>query len=87
MEVNISNFINNLPFGRDTSSFTMKDVLRFISQATNIIEAIEMGATCFFIDKDICATNFMIRDEKMMKLVVKNKEPIIPFVQKVNLSC
>jgi len=46
-----------------------------------------MGATCFFIDKDICATNFMIRDEKMMKLVVKNKEPIIPFVQKVNLSC
>uniref|UniRef100_A0A6U5DUL4 Uncharacterized protein n=2 Tax=Corethron hystrix TaxID=216773 RepID=A0A6U5DUL4_9STRA len=42
-----------------------------------------MGATCFFIDEDTCATNFMIRDAKMMKLVAKEKEPITPFVQKV----
>jgi predicted ABC-class ATPase len=35
------------------------------------------------VDEDTCATNFMIRDAKMMKLVAPNKEPITPFVQKV----
>lgn len=32
------------------------------------------------IDEDTCATNFMIRDNKMMQLVACDKEPITPFV-------
>jgi predicted ABC-class ATPase len=33
------------------------------------------------IDEDTCATNFMIRDDKMMQLVATDKEPITPFVR------
>ena len=32
---------------------------------------------------DTCATNFMIRDDKMMQLVAADKEPITPFVRTV----
>jgi predicted ABC-class ATPase len=35
------------------------------------------------VDEDTCATNFMIRDDKMMQLVAPEKEPITPFVRKV----
>ena len=35
------------------------------------------------MDEDTCATNFMIRDDKMMQLVAPDKEPITPFVRKV----
>lgn len=35
------------------------------------------------MDEDACATNFMIRDDKMMQLVAPDKEPITPFVRKV----
>lgn len=46
-----------------------------------IFQAIEAGADTLLVDEDTCATNFMIRDEKMMQLVAKEKEPITPFVQ------
>ena len=40
-----------------------------------------MGANALLIDEDTCATNFMIRDDKMMQLVAPEKEPITPFVR------
>jgi len=42
-----------------------------------------MGSKCLLLDEDTCATNFMIRDEKMIELVSPNKEPITPFIRKV----
>ncbi len=42
-----------------------------------------MGAKTLLIDEDTCATNFMIRDDKMMELVHKDNEPITPFLYKV----
>lgn len=42
-----------------------------------------MGAAALLVDEDTCATNFMIRDDKMMQLVAIDKEPITPFVRKV----
>eukprot|EP00980_Cylindrotheca_fusiformis_P003112 scaffold721_cov131-Cylindrotheca_fusiformis.AAC.2 len=42
-----------------------------------------MGADTLLIDEDTCATNFMIRDDKMMQLVAPEKEPITPFVNVV----
>jgi predicted ABC-class ATPase len=41
-----------------------------------------MGGDLLLIDEDTCATNFMIRDNKMMFLVAPEKEPITPFLQK-----
>lgn len=81
--VDISPFINNLPFGQDTRSFSTEDASGSTSQAANIIEALEMGAKLLLIDEDTSATNFMIRDVRMQALVAKEKEPITPFLDKV----
>eukprot|EP00928_Gymnodinium_smaydae_P047694 TRINITY_DN31846_c0_g1_i1.p1 TRINITY_DN31846_c0_g1~~TRINITY_DN31846_c0_g1_i1.p1 ORF type:complete len:648 (-),score=176.43 TRINITY_DN31846_c0_g1_i1:277-2220(-) len=77
----ISPFINNLPFSRDTSAFTTSDASGSTSQAANIVEALELGSECLLIDEDTCATNFMIRDSPMMELVAPDKEPITPFIK------
>ncbi len=82
-KVNISPFINNLPFGRDTVQFSTDDASGSTSQAANIVESLEMGISCLLIDEDTSATNFMIRDGRMQKLVAKEKEPITPFIDKV----
>jgi len=79
----ISPFINNLPFGKQTKQFSTGDASGSTSQAANIVEALEIGATTLLVDEDTCATNFMIRDEKMKALVAPDKEPITAFVCKV----
>src|SRR5450830_1860884 len=73
-KVNISPFISNLPFQKDTSAFSTDNASGSTSQAANIVEALEAGSKLLMIDEDSCATNFMIRDEKLQKLVPKEKE-------------
>jgi len=82
-KVDISPFINNLPFGKETDRFSSDDASGSTSQAANIMEALELGATLLLIDEDTSATNFMIRDHRMQELVAKSKEPITPFIDKV----
>jgi predicted ABC-class ATPase len=82
-KVNISPFINNLPLEKDTARFSTENASGSTSQAANIMEFLEMGAKVLLIDEDTSATNFMVRDERMQELVVKEKEPITPFVDKV----
>jgi predicted ABC-class ATPase len=79
----ISPFINNLPYGKDTVSFSTKNASGSTSQAAGIIEAIETGTTLLLLDEDTSATNFMIRDSRMQRLVQKAHEPITPFIDKV----
>lgn len=81
--VNISAFINQLPHQQQTTKFTTDNASGSTSQATNIMEALEAGASTLLIDEDTSATNFMIRDRRMQELVAKEKEPITPFVDKV----
>ncbi|SIS47042.1 ABC-ATPase domain-containing protein [Salimicrobium flavidum] len=81
--VDISSFIKNLPHGTDTSTFTTEDASGSTSQAANVVEALEVGAGALLIDEDTSATNFMIRDERMQELVAKEKEPITPFIDKI----
>jgi predicted ABC-class ATPase len=82
-KVNISPFITNLPFGKDTVRFSTDNASGSTSQAANIMEALEIGTQVLLIDEDTSATNFMVRDERMQELVTKAKEPITPFVDKV----
>ncbi len=82
-KVDISPFINNLPFGKNTSAFCTDDASGSTSQAANIIEALEIGTSLLLLDEDTSATNFMIRDARMQALVAKDKEPITPFVDKI----
>jgi len=82
-KADISPFIANLPFGRDTREFSSDDASGSTSQAANIMEYLEAGAQVLLIDEDTSATNFMIRDQRMQELVSKDKEPITPFIDKV----
>lgn len=84
-EVNISPFISNLPFSQNTSHFSSENASGSTSQAANIIEAVEMGTQLLLVDEDTSATNFMIRDARMQKLISKEKEPITPFIDQVKL--
>ncbi|NOZ53437.1 MAG: ABC-ATPase domain-containing protein [Gammaproteobacteria bacterium] len=81
--VNISPFIDRLPFGRNTQQFSTENASGSTSQAANIIEALECGAELLLIDEDTSATNFMIRDERMQALVSHDKEPITPLVFRI----
>lgn len=82
-KVNITPFINNLPNHKDTKAFTTENASGSTSQATNVIEALEAQSKVLLIDEDTSATNFMIRDSRMQKLVQKEKEPITPFIDQV----
>jgi predicted ABC-class ATPase len=55
--VNISPFINNLPYGQDTTAFSSDNASGSTSQAANIIEALELEASVLLIDEDTAATN------------------------------
>jgi predicted ABC-class ATPase len=81
--VGISPFINNLPFARSTDEFSTDDASGSTSQAANIIEALEIGTKTLIFDEDTCATNFMMRDNKMAALVSNFSEPITPFISRV----
>ncbi len=79
----ISMFINGLPNKKDTKAFQTQDASGSTSQAANVIEAMEAGTHLFLIDEDTSATNFMIRDELMARVVHQDMEPITPFIDRV----
>lgn len=81
--VDISPFIDNLPFGRDSKIFETENASGSTSQAANIIEALQCGSHSLLMDEDTSATNFMIRDARMQALVAADKEPITPFLHRV----
>lgn len=80
--VDISLFINDLPNKKDTRCFSTEDASGSTSQAAAVIEGIEAGSRVFLIDEDTSATNFMLRDELMQKIVSRDKEPITPFIER-----
>lgn len=81
--VDISGFINNLPYEQETGRFSTDNASGSTSQAASILEAVEVGATTLLLDEDTSATNFMVRDARMQALVQKEHEPITPFVDRV----
>lgn len=83
-KVDVKSFIHHPPGMGDTSRFSTENASGSTSQATNIIEALEAGSRLLLFDEDTSATNFMIRDERMQRLVSKDKEPITPFIDRVD---
>ena len=82
-KADISLFINDLPNRKDTCCFYTEDASGSTSQAANVVEAIETGSRLLLIDEDTSATNFMIRDELMQRVVNRSQEPITPFIERV----
>lgn len=83
LNMDISLFINHLPSGKDTRCFSTEDASGSTSQAANVIEAIESGAGALFIDEDTSATNFMVRDALMQRVVLRDQEPITPYIDRI----
>ena len=85
---NVSAFISNLPSPPgvdktiDTSKFCTREASGSTSQASNVSEAIEMGASAMLVDEDVSAANFMARDGRMRSLVMD--ESITPLLYRVN---
>jgi len=82
-QVDISPFIANLPGNRQTHCFSTDNASGSTSQAANIIEALACNCKCLLIDEDTSATNFMIRDQRMRKLVPDSQEPITPLLYRI----
>jgi len=79
--IDMSPFFKYLPGDVDVKSFSTLHASGSVSQTANIIEAVCAGSKLLLIDEDRSATNFMIRDSNMRKVV--KKEPIIPFTDRV----
>lgn len=82
-KTDISMFINDLPNGKDTVGFCTEDASGSTSQAANVVESIEAGTSLLLIDEDTSATNFMIRDELMQRVIHRDMEPITPFIDRI----
>ena len=48
-----------------------------------MVEALEAGTSLLLIDEDTSATNFMVRDELMQRVIHRDMEPITPFIDRV----
>ncbi len=81
-DIDVSMFISGLPNGKATNSFSTQDASGSTSQAAGIIEAIEAGSKTFLMDEDTSATNFMLRDAFMQRVIAREKEPITPFLER-----
>ena len=83
LHTDISMFINHLPAGQDTTDFSSENASGSTSQAANLIEAVEAEAGLLLLDEDTSATNFMIRDKVMARLVSDDKEPITTLLRHI----
>ena len=81
-DVDISLFINDLPNQKDTHCFSTQDASGSTSQAAGIVESMEAGSHLFLLDEDTSATNFMVRDSFMQRVICREKEPITPFLER-----
>ncbi|MDP1774009.1 MAG: ABC-ATPase domain-containing protein [Methylobacter sp.] len=81
--VDISPFISDLPNGLKTDHFSSDNASGSTSQAANIVEAIESGSRLLLFDEDTCATNFLVRDELIKKILDATQEPIKPLYSTV----
>lgn len=81
--VDVSAFIGDLPGGVSSRSLCTSAASGSTSQAANLVEAVEAGARVLLMDEDTCATNLMVRDARMQRLVPADAEPIRPLVDRV----
>lgn len=77
----ISPFFTQIPGNTSVYNFSTPRASGSVSQAANIIEVVCGKCRLLMIDEDTSATNFMIRDKIIRKLV--RKEPIIPFIDRI----
>lgn len=83
--VDLSPFVGALPGGVSTREFSTHDASGSTSLAASIVESLEIGARVLLMDEDTCATNLLIRDARMQRLI--ERETIVPLVDRVRALC
>jgi predicted ABC-class ATPase len=79
--LDLSAFFNTLPITADPGTFFTNNASGSTSQAAAIVESMLAGADLLLIDEDTSATNFLMRDRHMRKLIPE--DPITPLVDRV----
>jgi predicted ABC-class ATPase len=78
--VDVRPFIDQLPGGKATSTFSTQDASGSTSLAAAILESIEVGAEMILLDEDTCSSNLLVQDELMQTLI--RKETITPLIDR-----
>jgi len=79
--LDISSFIGTLPEKADPRRLFSKNASGSTSEAAAIVESMLAGANLLLIDEDSSATNFLMRDRHMRKLIPD--DPITPLLDRV----
>ena len=82
-DIDLRPFLRSLPSGHDVASFSTTNASGSTSQAAAILEAIAVGCRCLLIDEDTSATNFLLRDPWMARLLRDEQEPIVPLISRL----
>lgn len=80
--LDLTPFFKDLPTNNLVSDFSTSHASGSVSQAANVIEAIQGETQLILIDEDKSATNFLIKDNNM-RLLVEN-DAIIPFTDRIS---
>mgnify|MGYP002228899251 CR=1 FL=1 len=81
-KTDISMFINDLPNKKDTRCFFYRGCQRQHFTGCRYRGSMEAGSKVFLLDEDTSATNFMVRDSFMQRVICREKEPITPFLER-----
>jgi predicted ABC-class ATPase len=79
--VDISGFVDNLPGQDDTKVFRTQNASGSTSEAASITEAVQAGAKFLLLDEDSSASNFLIKDALMRRLIPE--DPITPLFDRI----
>ncbi|WP_456447365.1 ABC-ATPase domain-containing protein [Oceanithermus sp.] len=79
--VHLTPFVHDLPLGASTDFFSTADASGSTSLAAAVQEALEVGAQVLLLDEDTSATNLLVRDARMQRLV--KRETITPLIDRV----
>lgn len=79
--LNMEPFFRFIPGKEQVSNFSTEYASGSVSQAANVIEAVQSGSKLLLVDEDKSATNFMVCDENMRRLI--KGESIIPFTDRI----
>ena len=80
-DVDISLFINDLPNKKTPSAFLQRMPAQHFT-GCRYRGKYGAGSKVFLLDEDTSATNFMVRDSFMQRVICREKEPITPFLER-----
>lgn len=79
--LDLSPFFKNIPPSGDAVDFSTEHASGSVSQAANIVEAVYGGSKLLLIDEDSSATNFLVRDQSIRRII--KTDPITPFTDRI----